>query len=227
MHGATGGPSKGAADMRGWRSTRGSLGVIVGALAIGGCGSDRDQQPAPAGNPAVGARVSLPEAALARTKGSVLSPGARGFASRPTRATALTVEAPSRANDATVLSSRAARVELRAEGAAERQGELEDGKVVYHDAFPDTDVVVAAHGARYEELRILRSPSAPTTARYRLKVTGSVRPGPGGVEVLDLAGRLELRTLPASRPGRSGRSTSGSTRLAVSPSSSRSSTRPA
>ncbi|MBK8995696.1 MAG: hypothetical protein IPM35_08110 [Myxococcales bacterium] len=127
----------------------------------------------------------------------MLSPGAHGFASRPTRATALAVEAPSRANDATVLSSRAARVELRAEGAVERQGEFEEGKVVYRDAFPDTDVVVAAHGARYEELRILRSPKAPATARYSLKVTGSVRPGPGGVEVLDLAGRLELRTLPA------------------------------
>ncbi|MBK7582925.1 MAG: hypothetical protein IPI67_22355, partial [Myxococcales bacterium] len=104
---------------------------------------------------------------------------------------------PQRADGTTKLSAGSLVLETRAEGASDRQAELDDGKVIYRDAFTDTDIIIAAHGARYEELRVVRSSKAPTAARYRLRTTGKLRLEKGTIEVLDDAGRALLRTLPA------------------------------
>ncbi len=194
--------------MLGRRSgVRFSLGVLFGAAVLVACGTKRDEPPGSRATAST-APAHLPSAALARAEGSVLAKSANGFASNAKGRSVLAAVVPERANQATRLSANGVRVELQAEGAADHAGELDGGRVVYRNAFTDTDVVLAAHGARFEELRVLRSPKAPNEARYRIRTSGKVR-------------------AEAARPGRSGRSTSGSTRLAVSPSSSRSSTRPA
>ncbi|MCC6897656.1 MAG: carboxypeptidase regulatory-like domain-containing protein, partial [Polyangiaceae bacterium] len=135
----------------------------------------------------------------ARVSLSTLTPDSAGFRSRALRRATLSVTSPERVGGAVRLEPAIgdAQLELVAEGAAPVAGELASGAVIYRDAFPDTDVVHAAHGSRFEELRVLHSPKAPTTARYRLKSAGTLRANRGTIEVVDAQGRVQLRSLPA------------------------------
>lgn len=66
-------------------------------------------------------------------------------------------------------------------------------------AAPDVDVVEIDGDDAYEEVRILRSASASTHARYRLRVgpgVASARLREGHVELLDAVGRVVLATAP-------------------------------
>ncbi|MBK8997394.1 MAG: hypothetical protein IPM35_16825 [Myxococcales bacterium] len=196
VRGAAGAPA-GSGDMFGGRSIRGlSLGVIIGATALAACGSKREEVSSSRATAST-APAPLPSAALARAEGSVLASGAHGFSNKAKGRAALAAVVPGQANQATRLSASGVHVELQAEGAAERAGELDGGRVVYRDAFTDTDVVLAAHGARLEELRVLRSAKAPAEARYRIRTNSKVRQSAGTVAVLDPSGRARLRTLPA------------------------------
>ncbi len=173
--------------------------VTLAACWLVGCGNREGNAPSPA--PSVGATraTDLPSAATARVARSVLERSDSAFSSSALRGGSLATTSPDRASDAVRLetASGAARLEVVAEGAAPVPGELANGAVIFRDAFPDTDVVHAAHGSRFEELRVLHSPKAPATARYRLKSAGELRASRGTIEVVDGQGNVQLRSLPA------------------------------
>ncbi|MBI3206733.1 MAG: hypothetical protein HYZ29_34680, partial [Myxococcales bacterium] len=169
--------------------------MALSLASVIACGSD---PPAPARAHAVRS-TEPPTTVSTRVTASTLTPDSAGFRSRALRRATLSVTSPERAGGAVRLEPAigGAQLDLVAEGAAPVAGELTSGAVVYRDAFPDTDIVHAAHGSRFEELRVLHSPKASAEARYRVKASGAVRLIRGSVEVLDASGRPVLRTLPA------------------------------
>ena len=60
---------------------------------------------------------------------------------------------------------------------------VEGPTLVYRDAAHSTDLVLAPSHGGFEELRVLRDASAPTTFRWR--ISGHVRKTPYGIEVTD------------------------------------------
>lgn len=64
--------------------------------------------------------------------------------------------------------------------------ETEGAAAVFADVARDTDVVYVAEATRVEELRLLRSPRAPTTTTYALRI------GPGVSELRLRAGCIEV-----------------------------------
>ncbi|MBL8715439.1 MAG: hypothetical protein JNL79_05555 [Myxococcales bacterium] len=87
--------------------------------------------------------------------------------------------------------------------APERTGgtpEVRGAATVLRDAAPATDVVLVTERTRFEEVRLLRGPSAATTTRYRLvpgKAIASLRLVDGRVEAVDASGRVRLESAPA------------------------------
>ncbi|MBI4705385.1 MAG: hypothetical protein HY744_30130, partial [Deltaproteobacteria bacterium] len=195
-------------------------GVLVAALFVasaGGC-SGGEGAPAPLGHgghaeglarpgyaaepswraiPALGARVPRGVRLVERDGEFVLhSDGRQG-------STGLAASAPASAGDALRIERSGGSgvwLEVRALGRHAVPGSIEDGAVVYRDAEPATDVIVALGTNRVEELRILHGPDAPSEARYEL------RPGPGvsalheragRIEVLDRSARVVFHTTPA------------------------------
>ncbi|MGZ3456113.1 MAG: Kelch repeat-containing protein, partial [Polyangiales bacterium] len=64
---------------------------------------------------------------------------------------------------------------------------------------PDTDVIVTAAGSGFEEVRVLKGPSAPSTARWKIRrgsAVASLRVREGRVEALDAAGVVQLSAAP-------------------------------
>ena len=167
--------------MSGVRGIRGLCwSVVVSVFALGACGGDREPQPSSSSSAANAARATLPAQAVALTQGSALAASAGGFSNQPKQGRAtLSAIAPPRADGATKLTANGIHLELRSEGAAERQAELEDGKVIYRDAFPDTDVVIAAQGARFEELRVLALSEGPRDGALPAEGHGDVAPREG------------------------------------------------
>ena len=53
---------------------------------------------------------------------------------------------------------------------------IEDGLVVYPDAYPDTDVLYKSTPTHTDEYLLLRSADAPTTWRYRVKLGPAIVP---------------------------------------------------
>lgn len=77
---------------------------------------------------------------------------------------------------------------------------IEDGLVVYRDAWLATDVLYKSTPTHIDEYLLLRSPQAPTTWRYRLELgprLARVRQTQGAIEVMDAQGAARLR---ANRP---------------------------
>lgn len=93
-------------------------------------------------------------------------------------------------------SDRAA-VRLVAEEAGGRRVELHEGRAVYRDAFPSTDVVFVASATRVEWLYLLRDASAPAAFAFRVELPlalPTVRAEPsGGLAFFDARGRPRLR----------------------------------
>jgi len=88
-------------------------------------------------------------------------------------------------------------IDVTAEGDAPVSGTRVDGAIVYGAARPGVDVVLSAERRHVEEVRLLRSPQAGSTLRYRLKAgpgVREVRVRDGVVEVLDETGTARLRT---------------------------------
>jgi hypothetical protein len=145
---------------------------------------------------------SLPAAVTPGLRASELAPSVDGFALSPrkaNRASRLSVELPASARGRARLASKRSDTSLtiESEDAVDARGQLVDGAVVYRGAALDTDVVAAAHGDRYEELRVLRSARAPTVTRYRLSASrGTWRANRGGAELVD-GGTPVFRSLPA------------------------------
>jgi MYXO-CTERM domain-containing protein len=74
-----------------------------------------------------------------------------------------------------------------------------DGALVMNDAAPATDVVYLARKGGVEELRVLRSPAAATTARYRVQLgpeIADVRVTNGRIEAIDRAGDVVIESDP-------------------------------
>ena len=91
-------------------------------------------------------------------------------------------------------------VGVRALGVGKVAGHVDGTSLVYDGAATDLDVVQIVAPERVEELRLLRSSRAPSTARYALRHgTGivSLRVRDGRVEALDRDGSIVLRTEPA------------------------------
>lgn len=149
--------------MLGGHSTGGlSLGVIIGARALVGCGSEQESALV-ASDPKRRAR--------ARRVQRAPTPSTSGFSNSAKGRAALAAPVPERANQATRLCANSVQMELRAEGAADHAREVYDGRVVKPRVFADTDLVIAALRARSEELRILRSLNAPAEASYTRRVS--------------------------------------------------------
>jgi len=88
-------------------------------------------------------------------------------------------------------------LQMRALGMRDAtQGAVEQGAVVYRAADVDLDVVLSLGSSRLEELRVLRSANAASTARYALDVAPGMqlRALDGRIEALDATGRVAFRT---------------------------------
>jgi hypothetical protein len=85
-------------------------------------------------------------------------------------------------------------------GAHAAHARVEDGLVVYPDAWTDTDVLYKSTPTHTDEYLLLRTERAPTTWRYRVTLGAALRAlkqTPGAVEVVDAQGLARLR---AGRP---------------------------
>ena len=70
------------------------------------------------------------------------------------------------------------------------------GRIVYHQALPETDRVVAATSAALEELLVLRSDRAPHTFTWRVTLPGGIagaRASDGSIDFVDIEGKVSLR----------------------------------
>lgn len=84
--------------------------------------------------------------------------------------------------------------------ALSARARVEDGLVVYPEAWTDTDVMFKSTPTHVDEYLLLRSRYAPTSWRYRVSLGPELRgtrQTPGAVEVLDARGVARLR---ANRP---------------------------
>jgi hypothetical protein len=90
------------------------------------------------------------------------------------RARSLEVTIPARADAPLRLSSAGSFLELVAKDVAPSELSLEDGAAVYHDVAPSTDAMFVATATGLEDLRVLRDPRAPSSARYRLRTSSTI-----------------------------------------------------
>jgi hypothetical protein len=108
-------------------------------------------------------------------------------------------------------------LELVDADAVHAAGCLSDNAVVFHGARPDVDVVQLAAEDRVEELRVLRSASAPSTTRYRLRHgagVASIRLREGRIEAVDAAGVVRIASEPLVAIDADGTTRSADARLA-------------
>ncbi len=81
-------------------------------------------------------------------------------------------------------------------GAGHVDATLDRGRVVFHDAYPSTDVVVGATRERVEELLILRSASAPSVFAWTMALPSRLPSARiaanGSLEIVDAHGRPAL-----------------------------------
>lgn len=168
------------------RSIRGlGLAVIVGATALAGCGSKREDSRSSQVTAST-ASAPLPSAALARAEGSVLAKSAAGFASNAKGRSILAAVVPERANHATRLSANGVHVELRAEGAADHAGEFDGGatrcsptRTATHGRRSGTSSAAcgaAVTGPTPAAARPAATP--PTTTRSETRRCSAIRSGP-------------------------------------------------
>ncbi len=90
-------------------------------------------------------------------------------------------------------------LEVRGVSLAAARGVATAGSVVYRDAAPALDLVHVTDGTRVEELRVLRDPRAPASARYALTTgpeVAAVTLREGRIELRDAAGYVRLASAP-------------------------------
>jgi len=135
----------------------------------------------------------------ARVTGLPLVHAAEGFAPRAERPR-LRVQFPARANGTMRLTAAEGLwIEVIADDLESVGASPVAGALLFAAAAPDLDVVMSANEAHVEELRLLRSPKAPATSRYRLHLgpeVSDVRVRMGMIEVLDRRGVARLRSDP-------------------------------
>jgi len=90
-------------------------------------------------------------------------------------------------------------LDVTAEDDARVQGIAEQGTVTLASVRADTDVVHVADAEGAEEIRLLRTPSAPTVTRYRLEAgpgVSALRIRDARVQVLDSKGLVRIESAP-------------------------------
>lgn len=120
---------------------------------------------------------------------------AAGYAVLPTFAPVF-----SEAMRVAVVGHPALSVQVTPVAARPARARIEDGVLVYPDAWVDTDVLYKSTPTHVDEYLLLRGPRAPTTWRYRVVLGDGIRTlrqTPGAVEALDPNGAARLR---ANRP---------------------------
>jgi uncharacterized protein (TIGR03382 family) len=129
------------------------------------------------------------------------APSTRGAAGW-TKAGALSVRLPT-SERASVRLSVEGDPDVSLEIAAEEDAHVSvlesEGTITLASARPDTDVVHVADAEGAEEIRLLRSPAAPTLTRYRLDRgpgVSAIRVESGRVQVLDAKGSPRIESAP-------------------------------
>jgi hypothetical protein len=93
------------------------------------------------------------------------------------------------------------RLRLTAEGAASSPMQLHEGRAVYADAWPSTDIVIATTRDRYEEFIVLRDEAAPREFAWNVETPRGIkavrRDADGGVTFADARGETVLHLAPA------------------------------
>jgi len=171
-----------------------AFGVIAAACAVVAACSSKSSEPeptAPAATRAMSGVLATIDARLPRTRRAL-----HGLMSNA--AHDLSVRLPARAGDPlriTHASRPSIWVEVLAADVQDVAGVLEDDATIFAEARPATDIVLAVDGQRVEELRVLRSERAPTSARYHLLLgpdVAGLRAREGRIELLDANGRVAL-----------------------------------
>ncbi|MBX0328115.1 hypothetical protein K2Z83_10540 [Oscillochloris sp. ZM17-4] len=117
------------------------------------------------------------------------------MARRSAPADGLSAFFPQRFSDPLIVSQGAAQVRLQALDAASVAGAVEDGALVYREAYPATDSVYLAGDGQVKELLYLRDAGAPTRFAYTLDAGADAqvtRDGAGGVRVATAGGTLTI-----------------------------------
>ena len=92
------------------------------------------------------------------------------------------------------------RLDVMLDGAQRVAPYVEEGNVVYSQAYASTDVVMTSQGGRFEELLLLRDASAPAEFAWRVGLPSGIAAArgddDGGVTFVDRLGAGVLRVLP-------------------------------
>jgi len=134
------------------------------------------------------------------SKTIILEKRSDGF--RASLASKLTGTIPSDARGALRIGIRDRRniwIEIIADDLVAAKGVALGNAVVFVGAARDTDVLHVAESARIEEVRILRTPAAPTMASYTLVIgpgLETVRARDGRIEAVDAGGYVHLASAP-------------------------------
>jgi hypothetical protein len=90
---------------------------------------------------------------------------------------------------------------LTRQGAREVAGELERGRLVFADAYPSTDIVLAANASQVEELLILKDAAAPREFSWEVtlgpELSELVKQPDGSLVARSREGSVALRVRPA------------------------------
>jgi len=150
-----------------------------------------------AASPTLAGRFGANTAGLLRSPDGVTTPGWRSAAID--RAYNVGGKLPNAANEpfsAGIGVSDVFRLTIEHVGASSAPISLDEGRAVYRDVYPSTDVTFAASNDRLEWAYTLRDEKAPSTFTMRVKVAQnlkSTRFVDGALEFLDADGRALLR----------------------------------
>jgi len=151
----------------------------------------------------LGCKASAPEPGTAQTNALAVvrtHPELARVLARSRAAAAVPgVAVPRAANQPLRLSKDDLSIEILADGLSDARATFVDGAAVYSDVALDTDLIELVEPGRVEELRVLRSPRAPTTATWTLHLAAGMtaRLQGSSAQVLDAAGSVRFSTEPA------------------------------
>ncbi len=129
--------------------------------------------------------------------GQLLQPGERGF-HLAQQGHALHGELPRNAREPLRIAlgdDPDFSIEVTDPDLAASPGQVVEGAVVYRDALAATDLVHVSDGSVFEELRLLRDPSAPTTIHYRIARgdhAHGLRITDERLEIIDASGKVRI-----------------------------------
>ncbi len=107
-------------------------------------------------------------------------------------------------------------IDLLPEGGRDVEAQIQDGLVVYPDAYPDTDVLYKSTPTHTDEYLLLRTADAPTRWTYRVRMgprIARLRQGGSSVEGVDARGVPWMRANPPFAVDRAGTRVDGVIRL--------------